>query len=412
MWNLLTQSYWRDEAFSVMLASHPLKDIFSLVVKLDHTPPFFYYLQHFWISAFGSGEIAARSLSLLFHLLTVYFGWKLTKSCLVGLAIFLNPFLWNYALEARHYSVYAALVLGGVYFYLAKKYTRSVAFWSLALLTHNFAWLYFLSFSVLYKAKKLLPALVIGAAWLPFAWQQISRLNQGMWLDPPSGWLWWLASFKAFTTTPLLTWLSLALLVLSLVRPKKLLLLAVAPPLLTYLISRFWVPIYLERYLLPTLPLLIVGAGLSLKQFKWTKYLATAYLLVLFVIFIQINQQTTKAPMRQVVKNIVSQIQPEEIIVTEQPINYLEVYYYLKQSGKENLLYSYLYPGEDLIPYYVGTDLIKPWQEIVGVPEGRPFWLERNNPTISIPVCWSWLIRKTEPGVVTVPMNVQKYAHP
>lgn len=375
MFNLITQSYWRDEAFSVMLASHPLKDIFSLVVKLDHTPPFFYYLLHFWMGIFGSSEIAARSLSLLFHLLTAYFGWKLTKSRLVGLALFLNPFLWNYALEARHYSAYAALVLGGVYFYLAKKYRWSAGFWALSLLTHNFAWLYFLIFLILYKAKKLLPALVIGVAWLPFAFGQMTRLNQGMWLDLPTGFWWWFASFKALTIKPVLTWLSLGLVLLSLIRPKKLLLLAVIPPLLAYLVSRFWVPIYLERYLLPTLPLLIVAVGLSLKQFKWIKYLATIYLAVLTLVFIQVNQQTTKAPMRQAVKNIVSQIQSEEIIVTEQPINYLEVYYYLKQSGKENLLYSYLYPGENRIPYYVGTDLIKPWQEITAVPPGRPFWL-------------------------------------
>ena len=33
-----TQSYWRDEAFSVLLASHPWWELFGLIVKFDHTP--------------------------------------------------------------------------------------------------------------------------------------------------------------------------------------------------------------------------------------------------------------------------------------------------------------------------------------------------------------------------------------
>jgi hypothetical protein len=79
--------------------------------------------------------------------------------------------------------------------------------------------------------------------------------------------------------------------------------------------------------------------------------------------------------MRQAVDQITSQIQTEDVIVTQYPVNYLEAYFYLKQSGNEDRLYSYLYPGEDHIPYYVGTDLIKPWQEIVAVPENKPGWI-------------------------------------
>lgn len=369
MFNLLTQSYWRDEAFTVLLARRPLSEIFNLVIKYDHTPPLFFYVQHFWISIFGDTEVAVRSLSLLFYLFAAYFVYKLARSRPAALAIGLNPFLWRYALEARHYSAYLFLVLGGVYFFQAGKFVWSNIFWALGLWTHNFTWLYFLVFSIVNRTKKLFPAFFFGALWLPFALEQANRLNQGMWLDPPSGWMWWWESLRVFAGTPLLAGLTLGLLIAALAKPKKLLPVALVPPLLAYLVSSLWVPVYLERYLLPTLPLLLIA---GLPAFRRA---AIIFVLASAPAFIQVNQQTTKPAMKQAVESIVSQLQPEEIVVTEQPINYLEVYYYLKQSGKENLLYSYLYPGEDHIPYYVGTDLIKPWQEIVGTPEGLPFWL-------------------------------------
>ena len=369
MFNLLTQSYWRDEAFSVMLASRPLKEIFGLIVRFDHTPPLFVYFQRIWIYLFGDGEVAMRSLSILFYLLAVYFVYKLTKNRLAGVALALNPFMWQYALEARHYTAYTALVLGAVYFYQVKKLVWTNVFWILALWTHNFAWLYFFVFFLLTRNKRLLPSAAIGAIWLPFAWRQIQSLGREMWLSAPTGPWWWLESFRVFF--PAGTVLAAALLILALLKPKRILALALIPPLLTYLISHLWTPLYLERYLLPTLALLVAFIG---RKRRLRPFMAV-YVLVSVLAFWQINQQTTKPPMRQTVARIVKGLKPGDIVITEQPINYLEVYYYLKQSGKENLLYSYLYPGEDVIPDYVGTDLIKPWQEIVAVPPGRPFWL-------------------------------------
>lgn len=376
MFNLLTQSYWRDEAFAVLLADRPLKEIFGLIVRFDHTPSLFVYLQHIWIYLFDDGEIAMRSLSTLFYLLTVYFVYKLTKSRLAALALALNPFLWQYALEARHYTAYLALVLGGVYFYQVKKLVWANVFWILAFWTHNFAWLYFLVFWLLKRDKRLLPAALIGAVWLPFAWRQIQSIGREMWLSAPVGSWWWLESFKVFF--PAGTVLALILLVLALLKPRKILWLALVPPLLTYLISRFWTPVYLERYLLPTLALLVVFIG----RRRWLRPLMAVYVLVSALAFWQINQQTTKPPMRQAVTQIVKNLKPGDIVITEQPINYLEIYYYLKRYGQQNRLYSYLYPGEKHIPSYVGVDLVKPQSEILAVPPDRPFWLVKPDATV------------------------------
>src|SRR3989339_1642966 len=63
------QSFWRDEAYSVLLAGQPLSVI---IQKSSIEPPVYYVLLHFWIQLFGTSEIATRSLSLLgFMLATI-----------------------------------------------------------------------------------------------------------------------------------------------------------------------------------------------------------------------------------------------------------------------------------------------------------------------------------------------------
>lgn len=364
----LTQSYWRDEAFSVLLAGRPLREIFRLVVEYDHTPPLYYYLQHGWISWLGDGEVTMRSLSAGFYLLTVYWVYRLTRSRLAGLALALNPFLWQYAAEARHYTFYLAAVVGAVYYYENKKPFWSNLWWTIAFWTHNFSWLYYGVFWLIKRDMRLLIAPLAGALWLPFAWRQIQSLDREMWLSAPAGFWWWAESFKVFF--PAGTALAALLSILAGLKPKKILFLAVVPPLLAYLISKLWTPVYLERYLLPSLAFGLIFIGRSRLK---------SLLLILVLInagaFIRLNRQPTKPPMRYAVDQIVDKLQPGDIIITREPINYPEVYYYLKRRGHQDRLYSYLYPGEDHIPDYIGVELIKPEAEILAVPAHRSYWL-------------------------------------
>jgi len=285
--------------------------------------------------------------------------------------------------------IFAALVLGGVYFYVAKKSWSSAIFWALSLVTHNFAWLYFLTFLVLTREKKLLPALAAGLAWVPWLWRQTDSLNQGMWIERQHGWFVF-KTLKIFFTGDVaypvqnLFWLAaIVLLIISVYRlvktkpaPRNLILLtALIPPTAIYLESYLWVPLYLERYLLPSVPLLIIGLGLSLKPWRWSKYPAIAYLVLALVAIGQISGLETKPAMKLAATDIAQQIRPEENIVVDQPINYLEMNFYLAQLGLADRLYSRLYPGENQIPEYVGVELVKPQAEILAVPADKPFWL-------------------------------------
>jgi hypothetical protein len=365
LFSLLNQSYWRDEAFCVMLAKRPLGEIFSLVVRFDHTPPLFYYLQHFWIGIFGDGEATMRSLSVIFHLLTVYFGWRLTKSKLAAFALLFNPLLWRYAVEARHYSAFTALILGAVYL-------KSASLWFLALLTHNFAWLYWLVWLMITKSKKLLWPGLAASPWLFFLAKQAADLHQEMWLKAPTitgvfnSLKVLLVSDVNYPVRPLLLGLMLILLIPVCFKPKRKFWLALLTPLLALIISRLWTPLFYERYFLPTTALLII----CLCQVK--RKLTVLLVLISLIAFIQINRYPFNPPMHQTAREIAAKWQPGEIVITRQPINFLEVYYYLNRLNPQIPVYSYLYPGEDHIPAYVGVDLVKPQAEILAVPYDRP----------------------------------------
>ena len=59
----LTSSHlWLDEALTVNIAKLPLSRIPD-ALRHDGSPPLYYLLLHWWIAAFGAGDIAVRALS-------------------------------------------------------------------------------------------------------------------------------------------------------------------------------------------------------------------------------------------------------------------------------------------------------------------------------------------------------------
>ena len=121
----LTQSLWRDEAFSILAAQRPLSFIFN---NLGVEPPIYYVILHFWIKLFGSGEIAVRSLSFLgFALATVvviFWAEKLFHkhflSWYLPVFFFINPMLLYYAFEIRMYGWFMFFAVLSLYGYSEK----------------------------------------------------------------------------------------------------------------------------------------------------------------------------------------------------------------------------------------------------------------------------------------------------
>jgi len=108
---------WFNEAIATGIASHSLSALPG-VLRAGGASPLYYVLLHFWIGAFGSGEGATHSLSLLIGLATIpvgmWAGWSLF-GCRAGVfaaVLFaFSSFLTKYAQETQLYGLMVALGL-------------------------------------------------------------------------------------------------------------------------------------------------------------------------------------------------------------------------------------------------------------------------------------------------------------
>jgi uncharacterized membrane protein len=110
---------WLDEALSVNIARLPLGEMVD-ALRRDGHPPLYYFLLHGWISVFGDGDEAVRSLSGVLSLATIPVFWLAarrfggTATAIVGVVLLgTNPFAIRYATEARMYALVTLLVVAG-----------------------------------------------------------------------------------------------------------------------------------------------------------------------------------------------------------------------------------------------------------------------------------------------------------
>jgi hypothetical protein len=105
-----------DEVFSARLADNRLSEVIAQSLTDRPHPPLYYIMLHFWISAFGTSEVAVRSLSVFFSggfLVTSYIllRYLVSQWAALGALLFLaiSPFFVYYGLQARPYSLIAFL---------------------------------------------------------------------------------------------------------------------------------------------------------------------------------------------------------------------------------------------------------------------------------------------------------------
>lgn len=140
----LVQSFWRDEAFSVLISQRPLG---ALIGTLNFEPPLYYILLHVWIKLFGTSEIATRSLSFIgFALATVvviFWAEKMFKKhwlyWITPILFFFNPMLLYYSFEVRAYGWYMFFATLSLYAYSTKKYKLLTIVNILGFYTHSYA---------------------------------------------------------------------------------------------------------------------------------------------------------------------------------------------------------------------------------------------------------------------------------
>lgn len=117
-----TSQLWLDEALSVNIARLPLARI-PHALRQDGSPPLYYFLLHFWIRLFGTGDVAVRALSGVVSVVTLplaYVAGRRVRGNVAGWAavalLAMSPFAIRYGTETR---MYALLILLGLLGFLA-----------------------------------------------------------------------------------------------------------------------------------------------------------------------------------------------------------------------------------------------------------------------------------------------------
>lgn len=188
--NILNQSLWLDEATSILVArDFSFSEIITKFSPGDFHPPLYYFVLKIWISIFGSSEISARMLSVLFGIGTVYVAYLIGSKLFskpVGrwatLFLATAPLHFYYALEARMYSMETFLSALLMWFFLIRRWVYFTLVGVLLVYTDYLPLLIFIPLFLLVLENKsilkkfLLSSLgifILTLPWLPIFYKQL-----------------------------------------------------------------------------------------------------------------------------------------------------------------------------------------------------------------------------------------------
>ena len=298
-----TRRIWYDEAFSILFSE---KGISSMLLgtltptgtgTADIHPLGYYSILWGWIQLFERSLISVRSLSILAGLGIVILAYKIGAylfhkklGLLAAFFVALAPFQIHYAQEIRMYAFLGFWLLLALYAFLKGikdgDWRWGIVFSvsaALAQYTHNLAAFFLISLALtplFMKNVKMIRATIWSGAlavllytpWLVHLPDQLSKVQGGYWVAQPEFAQLITLLLSYVTNLPLPdAWLLPALLVTFLpvaialrqtfyaLRQKEpnawkgawLLYLSFAPPLMLFVVSQ-WIPVFIERALLPS----------------------------------------------------------------------------------------------------------------------------------------------------------------
>lgn len=397
----LLQDFWRDEAFSYLLAKRNIVEIALLTAK-DYNPPLYYYILKIWMFFFGSSEIALRVVSLLCYWGIVYVGFLFltevmkiqTKKSLLYLLFFLfNPVLVFYAFEARMYALFAFFTTLSFYAFYTKQTRTYIIATILGLYTHYFMlWVLLSQFlfilattsNLRQRIEQSKRIFIAFAAFLPWFLFFLNRkpISDSFWImkttlqDIPYmlGAI-YIGFEKDFGNVLIhktayvhsVLFVSLLLLVIIFIGFKKiqkdkphnrnlfilLSLWSIFPIILVFILS-FWKSFFLPRYLLFTVPGLILLVCFALDHMKSKAALLLALLLVIGSLqypFLLRNRD--KEHISRVLHEIRQLAKKDDVLYLTNELDYFTAQYYFDPER----VYIYGKRYEEL-PNYVGKALI------------------------------------------------------
>lgn len=427
--NYLTRGFWGDEAWTSLISQLPYGDMLKTTAA-DFHPPGYYTVVELLYKFLPPTEIATRSISIIFYLLTLFMVYKLASfvrgkifGLLSAIVVALNPIFFTYAFEARNYTMFAFAATGSVYFLieLSKKFTwqRTVGFIffsALGIYTHYYMFfilaaqgIYILLFDrgiLLRMIGAYFVVMLLYLPWIPFLLGQLSSVAGDYWIggiDRRTHFEALLRILGGEHQNAIRSWLfglSVGLLLIGILqhilrhkfeKPYLLTWLwAVVPFILASLpglaidgIKLPFRPIFFWRYLIgSSVPLSMIMVHTAQKFPKYLMWSAVGGLVLLSVLIDISTFTRTTYGFREVYKEkVVGDIKSDDSIVTVLP-SFAEVLYYKNRYGLENKLVVLpeglvQFSGKSLLDAYEGNGTVR----IDDSPQGRYYEL-RPGPSV------------------------------
>lgn len=428
----------RDEAFSLYMAQLNIPDIVKILCKGDN-PPLWELLLHGWIKLFGISEVAIRGLSLIFSALTVipiYFLGEKHLRRFAGIAASLcyccSTFSIYMSHECRVYSLLGFLAACSVWLFISVIHqSRPYKYILLTLVNLMLMYGHYLSIWVIVmeflvflifrpiRIKIWKPYLIHSVAlillFVPMFPVLFTRFKDsglhGTWVEKTTGMDNLYVFFVRLCNTPVVTVLTIVLLLVAFVRLvislihkeyrfgaiTVLNLLWVVPLLASFILS-FFTGFLLDRYfyfLFPIFYLALVACCLSVFPKRKKGGIVLAAVFVLMMVVTCSPDSSTKrfsgwhSDVKPVVKQLVKAKEEENALVVlpenfdkqfvyyldenheifrthKTPVNYYVFQEYLHQQG---YYYDYEYPQIDQSQY---SKVVFPFEDYSAPPSNLP----------------------------------------
>lgn len=383
---LLPQSLRLDEAQSLWQTSHSFGRMYELIAQDVHVPGYHTVLR-LWVLLFGNGVGSARVLSLVCFQLAILATWFLARrvfdvrGALIGTALLaLSPFMGWYGSEIRMYSLLVLVVVLNQLCYL--RIFQHAAGWNwtcyaltaaAGIYTHYFFWLVLVSQALFYLAnRRLFPPrallrlavvavllLVAIAPWTLYVLGQGGNGGNRPLLGSPTS----VDLFNTFSqfffgyqddrvnTLLVATWPLAVLVALLAVQKAKhvpaevgyFLLSGLLPIGAAFLGSRLLHPIYESRYLILSLPALILALTWVLQAHGRRSGRLLQAVLVLVIGATSLHQALSastpvKEDYRAVAEYLETVAQPQDIVVISPPFTSYPFDYYWEGAAATTTL--------------------------------------------------------------------------
>lgn len=380
---IASRPIWYDEAFSILFAEKGLSAMLygtltsTSTGSADIHPLGYYTLLWGWMNFFGSSIFIARLFSTIINLLSLILVYKISEKLFnqktanyASLLFSILPFQIHFAQEIRMYAMLSLWLLLATFSFLKTKenkywwivFSISCAF---AQYTHNLAAIYLISLSLtplFHKNWKTLRELILAGLaslilylpWLIHLPEQLSKVNSNYWVEKPG-------LEKIFTlilfylphlplpNVFLIFGLLFAVLIVTLaffqtylgIKNKVqntnhglwLVYLSFFPPLLLWLISQF-IPVYIERALLPSHAIFCIWLAWSLTETKPPKLVQSfAVIIILACSLIGFSQHLNYkgfpyGKFNEISLSIENRLESGDLILHSNKLSYLPALYF------------------------------------------------------------------------------------